>query len=887
MKHLFLYIVCLLTFFNSIAAALQEPQFPDDFKGTETRKYWADYLDNKDYDLTFWQSLNIFYEVGTYLYQKYPMEQIEADDFIEKIRPFFPGDTDDGLRKKQTYLINTASLYKLGKDTYTKIAKKYLVPHAYRKVHDESEYDHPGEVSYIPTADDEYVKVYNFKKFLSYSSNIDELNAISDFERNDAKNENVLTQIDRIIEKIDWKKVWFYGTLYENPIFSKLGIGEMQFDDAAGVRLLAQDKYTNRRKQFDFGLQIFINPKYFVLANNLSEDRLKPQITFANSQNVAEAQILYPMPHKANILPQAHKYIGSVMLPIRVTVQNPDESIDLNAQVHLTLCDTKFNCRPHNFETKIHTDVKGPDKLYNTTETLFFNVINSIPTNHPKHLTLRQFTTIETPNGEELYLNMTTDKRVRTLEAYIENNEGYTQFSEPQYIINKDSFDVYFKPLPDSKDIDLDNTDYTVSIKLNGKYKYRDNLVPNTIATVAVKNSPTLFKTVLSAITSGIMLNFMPCCIPFILLLLLIFIRTSKQDRTILKPLQISTLKGSIVGILGVTLLFGSKKLSHDYMIWGMQFSCLPLLCCLLFGFVVLLKFLPKISAQLSDAATSKRHSDIFFAYGLIIGALVYISASPYLSELMNIAVASSGTMMLIISAGLAVGFISVQYLMICLSNHPQVWHMLSKNPKDVIRYIRIALYITLLWLLLLVAFQCTFGRLLSLTALILLWMFLCTICSKYFDYLDTGIWDESITLKHLQKIRFGCVVFMLLLSAIFITAGIKITDVNQATEQTAATNDTQIKDLLQQNKKVLLVINADWCFKCQISKHWTINSLIRERWQNTEIIYENNIQAIKQYMQKHNQFALPFYILYTPIYPHGIVLSADADVNDFENIIE
>ena len=889
MKHLFFYIVCFWVFFNGIAGAAEPPQLPDDFEGKLTRDYIANYLEDNTYETTFLQNLNIYYEIGSYLYQKYPWEEIIKDDFVEKVRVFFPYDSEELLKKKHKYLINTASLYQMGRDLYVKTVNKYLVPHVYRKVHNVSDFDHPHEVPYIPAADDEYVKVYNFKKFLTYSNNIDELNAISDFKRNSADNSDILTQIDRIVEKVDWKKVWLYGTVYQNPLFSELGIGESQFGNGINVRLLARNTYTEGKEILDFGIQIVTNSHYFVLANNLDKDKLKPQINFTGSENVAAAEVLYPLPQKTNVLPQAHKYFGNFIIPLKITPQKRDESVTLRVQTTITLCDYKLNCRPQEFNLQLHSDVTGPDKFDNGFDNLFYNSLRRVPSALQAYLSLQQFSVIDTPDGQQLFLEITTSKKIKSIEAYIEDAEGFTQFAAPNYIIGDNAVKIYFKPLQNNENIDLSNTDYIVSLNLNNRIFYRDNLVPDTIAAIQESSTPTTLKTLLYAFTCGIMLNFLPCLAPFMLMILLIFIRISHKKKEILRNILSESIKGSSAGLAVAMILFIGQKYTGRDIIWGIQYDYTAALIFLLLGFGALLKLLPNLLTYITDVALINRRA-IFFICGIIGGTMFIFSIAPYLSWLMNIAATFSVLNAFWLLTALASGLIAVPLFMYYLLTKPQTQHSLFNNQRDISRFIRYAIWASLLYTWLFCAFLCGLPCALLLLLIIVVWMFVCELYKKFLDYLG-GALDESITVKQIQKIRCGSIIFMVGVFVLFLSGGIYLTNHARAGRTPNLTSPTEVEQIVaeRQKKPVLVIIGADWCFKCQINRWWTLNPLLLKQWQDRydmEVVRVSQTPYVAQYMRAKEQYDLPFYILYTGQYPQGIVLNSDIEMENIELLL-
>lgn len=889
MKNLLLYIVCFLMIFKS-AAAYTEPTLPEDFVGTETRKVISAKINDDTYETTLTQNFNMFYEISSYLYQKYSWEELHKEDFIEKLRQFYPDDSEAELQKKHGFLLRVYGIYKLGKDVYVKFANKYLVPHAYRKVRDASEYDHPHEVAYVPAPDDEYVKVYNFKKFLTYSENDDERNAIAEFERKQKDNDDFLTQFERIIEKVEWNKVLFYGVTYDNPLFSNAGVGTAYYGDGFNARLLSRNTYTEQKDVLDFGLQIVTNPAYFVLANDLSAEWQKPQIDFSQSENIADVQILYPLPHQTDTLPQAYKYFGNFLIPLKVTPRNKTADINLKTEVTLTLCDFELNCQPQSVNLQLPLQVYGADKFDNGFDNLFFHALNRNPSADNPYLKLKRFALTDTPEGKQLYLEMETSKKIKSFYAYIEDTAGYTEFAEPRYILAGNTLKVFFAPLNRADADTLAANEFIVSANLNNRYFYRDRIVPQLYNENLPTKAALKRNFILTAFVSGLCLNFLPFAAPFVLMLLIVFIRLNKRNPEILRSRQLQILKGTLTGMLLVFGFLLSRKHNGEMFIWGIQFNHPAVAVCLLFVLAAVIKLLPSLLSHLTDSAAAKRGATFCYAYGLGLGLLLLWGVSPYLSALMNLALALPILSACGIAGGIICGFCIIQLLLIYLPSKPKLWHQIDLGQREIVLFIRYALYISLGWILLFIVFRHGFFRSLIFIALLIIWSFLCFIYQKFLEFMRGGL-NENI-IPYIPKIHRGGIIFMSIIFAAIAVSGIHIADKYQQKAEVAIADIqdyAEIKADIRQNKPLLLTFEADWCFNCHFKRFWTFNPYILKQWQErynlqTKSLTDN--RRLAEYMQKYKQYALPFYVLYTPRYPQGLVLSPQIDEIELETLL-
>ena len=91
--------------------------------------------------------------------------------------------------------------------------------------------------------------------------------------------------------------------------------------------------------------------------------------------------------------------------------------------------------------------------------------------------------------------------------------------------------------------------------------------------------------------------------------------------------------------------------------------------------------------------------------------------------------------------------------------------------------------------------------------------------------------------------------------------------------------NMPQIKQHLSNGDSVLLKVGAEWCLTCSFNNVVAFNTpqiqdiLEKYRVQIMEIDWTNYQADVLQFMQKFGRSGLPFYVLFTPRLPEGMVL--------------
>lgn len=899
MKYLYSYIVCLFLLFNNSTALAEEIVLPADFKGATTLAQVKHINENEveKSQLSFGETVQIIYEIGAYFYEKYALEDIFKDDFINEVRPFFPNDSEKELQDKIDILRFGVKVYDQIKDTYNGYIKKRLLPNVYRKVRSSTDYDHPDEVPYMEAEDGYFVSVHNFKKFLTYSSNESEKEAIREYEQQKEDKNSIRNKVVSIIKNANWKKMFFYGSAYENPLASQEGVSAEQTSSDVKARLISQKSYIRGNKELYFGIKFKTNPLTFVVANNISAEITKPQIDLNGSENIENGEVIYPIPLNAGNYPFVYKYFGEFLIPIKITVKDVNKPIIVRAKVKMFSCDNGLNCSPADFYFELPLQPDGEEILSNGYENYFDTYLSRQPSGDRKHITMKKFT-IDTDgnNRQVLRLEFVSDKKIRNFKIFVEADNDIMLFEAP--LISLQDKKVYVRLIPkDNRDTaEMMDMNFTVKAVLNNRYYYIADVTPTLSSEFDTEAIQLNFGLLLLAILGGFILNFMPCVFPVISLKMMAFSKLKVKQRKLLRRDLLQTVAGIFSGFtLMIVMLWSAKALGYS-LGWGMQFQNMGFLVTMTFVVIAIIIALPVLNFNSMALPNLGKYS------GFVIGNLAVLLATPctgpYLATAVGFALAGSYTDILLMMYGIALG-LSLPYLMILSLKQPETFFPKSGpwlNKLNV--FMRIMLYLTVAWFMLLIFEQTDIYFVLKFMAVILLFAAVIGLTKKFLEYID-GIMDERIPVEALIKIRRGCYVFM---AVIFILCSWICTSMAKTSfAENYETNmqnrltfiDKELIDgFLQQGHPVLVEISADWCLTCQANKFLLFNQgnldnlkkqydmeFLRVDWTNYD-------KDILEYMGKFGRKGLPFYILYTPFVREGMVLPEIFEYSDLADIL-
>ncbi len=897
MKHLFSYIVFVFLIFNAVVAnAADKYALPEDFMGTGTRAILQDYYDDEDSNkISLINQSVMMYEVGSYLYNKYTLEEIAEESFIEKLRPFFPMYNDEQLDSRRKLLYNGIEVYNYGKQKYTDIVGKYLVPHTLKTVRSDSEYDHPGEVPYMEAPEGEYIKVYNFKKFLSYSDNQDERAAIQKYEAQKNK-DNVLEQFNDAMQKIEWKKVALYGIKYDNPLYSSNGITPPQKTEAGAIRLVTNGAFINGRDELEAGITAVVRPEMFVLANNLSLNLRKPQINLSQSQNIApDYQIVYPVPLHSQVYPAVYKYTGNFMIMFKVRPIDIEKPILLRVETDMTECDYQLHCSPQHFSFEQVLEPKGDELFGNGMENYFFRIQASMPQSNLKHLTLNEFTVQKEQTKQSLFLEFESRKSVNTFNVFIEENEANTTFKKPLISLRDNKIFVRVEPTEEYAKRDLSNAEYIITANLNDKYFLRRTLVPEVSHFATALTADFDFGFFIFAFIGGLLLNFMPCVFPLWAYKLQTMYALHKKQTQIIRTDLKQLLRGILCGTVAVFGLLLIAKNFYTPYIWGVQLQNMPFVMTMLFVGLMLIKILPYVFENIS------RENIRFFNYALgIFGCVAAASCgAPYVSETLTSAVNDSYLILGLAYVFVVCGF-CLPFMILLKTNYPQnVLKFVYQNKSSVNVLIKFALYLAIAWYLLLIYWQTGFIYTAKIMIAVAVFWFFADIFLKFLQYLN-GVHDERVTPRHIALFMRGCYVVIVVLSLMFIIIASVSATHRQikhrriTAENTVNTVDfTQIEHEIEQGNAVLVTIETDWCFSCRLNEMLVFNQPNFKKW--TQLYHLKHIRVnqakidthIADYMKRYlGVVRVPFYVLYTPVVQNGIVLPNRPTVESMDRLL-
>ncbi|MDD4557034.1 MAG: thioredoxin family protein [Alphaproteobacteria bacterium] len=893
----FIYIVILLLLSNSSLGYAQKAD-----KLLESGQVILDLDENEEEEkpFDFKNEVETMIEIGQYFDKNYDDEALQTEDLRDDLKKFYPNMKEAELYEREKLVRKAVTLYRQGKSYYEIVKERFLVPEEPTLVLDDDEYETGYKEEYIQAPDNMAAVVYDFKKVISYSSNPRDVKAIEakrlrEIEKKKSKNK--LEQLFEMSSKLDWKKFFTFDSEY-SPFTAEKGVGEWVEQDGVSVRLLSESSSINHQKNLKMGLAFYVKPNYFILASSLKNNSVL-KVDFEKSENLEDLSIHYPATKILEIGgKKLQAYGGSFMLPFVLDVKNPEENLDLKANVAVTLCNLQIECQKKMLTPSLN--LIAEDGRSSIVANYVTNTFHQLPSVEDKKLKLLSLNVEEDDDGKEiLRAVLENDYALKHFDIFVENEENIA-LSNPRILIDGRKIVVRFSP--ENENEQLKGKEFVVFANVNDEHFIRTKQIASEVSLFDVLNLKLSLSLIFLAILGGFLLNFMPCVFPVLSLKMMSLTSFGARVPAKIRKSFLMTAVGILLSFLVLTLVLCLLKYLGYSLGWGIQFQNPLFLIFMMFMILLFMLYVLGIFqislpswAQKFLSSSIDEASFLPLATGVMVVLLSTPCTGPYLATTIGFAFSASYLDMFAIltavSLGLALPYLflaAFPYLTINLMPKPGAW-MNKLN-----RIMLLLLFLTLVWLMLIYSAQVGFW------AMFRLGIYLILFASVFYFYY---VLQEQLTAQHLNKDessrlrkRFSKIFGVVLLSvfAISVVDGIYHFEkhFNKNAEKQQMIDFEQIGTYVREGKIVIVSIEADWCLTCKynelmVFKNISLKNVIQAN--DVEVInvdWTNYSEEILSFMEAYGRKGLPFYIVYSKKVPDGMVLPEVLSERELSRII-
>jgi suppressor for copper-sensitivity B len=407
--------------------------------------------------------------------------------------------------------------------------------------------------------------------------------------------------------------------------------------------------------------------------------------------------------------------------------------------------------------------------------------------------------------------------------------------------------------------------------------------LPVNIKGIRIENniSKSIYLILLIALMGGLILNFMPCVLPVLILKLNRILSTEDKNIFNIRFNFLLTAFGIISSFILIAFITLFIKEISGQVGWGIQFQQPIFLFFLIFILIIFsLNLFDKIEFNLPNNISNninkylgKKSNGVAFFEGALATLLATPCSAPFLGTAVSFALSSNFYTTLLIFVFLGIGM-SFPYLFLII--FPSLVMYLPKPGRWMV-YLRYFL-----------------GLGLILTAVWLSYICISIIGFAIYSYFISVliIFLLIISKLYIRKVSIILIIF-LLLSNIYILYNAKYLEKgfsHNIERSWLKFSNEQLLNLINQGNTVFIDITAEWCITCKVNKILVLNS---KEFKN--LIKDNNIilmrgdwtkpnKKINNFLHNTGRYGIPFNAIYNPDYPDGLLFSEILSIKEIED---
>lgn len=668
--------------------------------------------------------------------------------------------------------------------------------------------------------------------------------------------------------------------LVSGPQGAVAAAGGWAEEEQARLRLVsAQQSVADTH--LDLGFEFDLAPGWKIYWRSPGDAGLPPRVDWSGSENLKQAEILWPVPHRFSLFGlETFGYGGQVVLPLAVEVERPGEPLNLRALVDYLLCEEI--CIP--YTAQLALDLPPGDGARAPQAFLIESFRNQVPGHGAERgLGIAGVTLAGSRGQAVLQVTARSDRAFRAPDLLVEGPPGF-QFGVPEVTLEEGGRLALLRAAvsPNRPGGSLEGMPVTVTVTdgVRGvEMKAEARFLappPADLATVAG---------ILGlALIGGLILNLMPCVLPVLSLKLLSVVQQGGRQRAAVRASFLATAGGILFSFLVLAGVAVGLKEAGLAVGWGIQFQqplflsalavVMTLFACNLLGFfeVPLPGFVGRLAAR--GAGEGDGHGlGGSFATGALATLLATPCSAPFLGASVGFALSRGAPEILLIFTALGLG-LALPYLVVAAAPRLVAW--LPRPGRWMLwlrRVLGLLLAGTAAWLVTVLAAQVG-SPAAAVTAAALL-------------ALGLVLWSGP---KLAPKLRTAAP----LLAVVLALAAFALPTVGEnprpgaieaAGEMAGEAPAWRVLDaaaiaaLVAEGQVVFVDVTADWCITCQVNKKLVIDSdAVTARLAAPGVVRMRGdwtlpSAAISAYLAGFGRYGIPFNAVYGPAAPEGVAL--------------
>ena len=686
-----------------------------------------------------------------------------------------------------------------------------------------------------------------------------------------------------------------------NTTYSAYGSSQSNWaeNDFAKFRIISGVESIGNLDEIPLGLEFELIDGWKVYWRNPGDAGFPPSFIETESTNLQNIDWLWPVPMRF-ILDGMHSfgYEDRIIIPLKAKIKDRKRPLYLRTKLSALAC--KEICVPIEglLTLQLPAGTGAPSMFAADLKNYEQRVPNS---NSWPGFTLQN----SRLNKKLLTLNINSLEKLTEPDVFIESISNI-RFGKPAVTLYNERHSAELKvpieTLDESFSAEIPLTLTFVDRERFAELKkiIRFGTISQDISTQSFKRDSFPLTILIIAFFGGVILNFMPCVLPVLIIKLLDITRAVGEDRKSVRLGFLSSALGIISSFLLLAIIAILFKKLGVFVTWGMQFQqpiFITISSIAILGFAAgllgwlkfevpdrLLNRLSRPADNKSDLVKLSRH----FFTGVFATILATPCSAPLVGTALTFALGGDTQEIIFIflsmGLGLALPYLSISIFPFALAIMPKPGAWMRKLEI----FLAMLLCLTAVWLLTVLAEQ------ISLTLLLLV------IGSMTLATLSIVI--SKIFKPHL----FICLAAILGLCAIVLSSGLEFlpqqkraflaeakTAIGNSNPSWVVFDEQKISKYVNEGHTVLVDVSAEWCITCKVNEKLFIsNGLISDSLKSGTLIgmkadWTKPDNKIANYLFSFNRYGIPFTVIYGPRARTGIVLPELLDEDTIRDAIE
>jgi suppressor for copper-sensitivity B len=674
---------------------------------------------------------------------------------------------------------------------------------------------------------------------------------------------------------------WLAGAAAAQPAAPAAASDWARFPEIE-LRLVAANTGTGTADRLRLGLEMRLAAGWKTYWRSPGDAGLPPTIDWTGSENLAGAELRYPVPERFSLFGfETYGYGGTVILPVEAALRDPGAAVRLRAAVDVLVCENV--CIP--YRTDLALDLAAGEGVPTIDAHAIARFASSVPpvdaTGAGVNGVAIEGADLREGPASALLVRVRADPPMTAPDIFVESPAGWSFGKPVVQFAEGGRFATLIVPAAGGPGAEkLAGANVTLTLADGGRAVER-SVVLGTAPPAAAAAS--LAAMLLAALLGGLILNLMPCVLPVLAMKVASVVGLDANAQGAVRRAFLATSAGIVTAFAILAAALVGLKLAGEAVGWGLQFQqpwFLAGMAALLVAFAANLWgwFDIPMPEAFGDLAHPKLAGS--FATGLFATLLATPCSAPFVGTAVGFALAQGPVQIFAIFLALGLG-LATPYL--AVAAFPQAARLLPRPGRWIARLravLGVALVATAVWLGSVLAAQLGLNAALALGAAL------------------AGFAGGLFVLRFARSARPRVwLAASALLLAVALPPRLAAPVVQAVSDDPAiawvAFERAEIDRAVAAGKVVFVDVTADWCVTCQINKRLVVGrSPVRDRLTGGAVLamradWTRPDARISAYLAGFGRYGIPFNAVYGPAAPGGIalpeLLTADAVVAALE----